>query len=66
MAETKSAAIRQGFNSTLPKEAMQKEELVETKKEMSHLDDRLAKQSELLNAEMTEKQKIQNILEKNK
>ena len=50
--------------STLHKEAMQKEEeLVETKKEMSHLNDRLAKQSELLNAEMTEKQKIQNLLE---
>ena len=53
--------------STLHKEAMQKEEeLVETKKEMSHLNDRSAKQSELLNAEMTEKQKIQNLLEKNK
>ena len=53
--------------STLHKEVMQKEEeLVETKKEMSHLNDQLAKQSELLNAEMIDKQKIQNILEKNK
>ena len=53
--------------STLHKKVMQKEEeLVETKKEMSHLNDQLAKQSELLNAEMIEKQKIQNILEKNK
>ena len=53
--------------STLHKEVMEKEEeLVETKKEMSHLNDQLAKQSELLNAEMIDKQKIQNILEKNK
>ena len=33
---------------------------------MSHLNDQLAKQSELLNAAMIDKQKIQNILEKNK
>ena len=40
---------------TLHKEVMQKEELVETRKVLSQ-------ESELLNAEMADKQKIQNIL----
>ena len=48
---------------TLHKDIMQKEEeLVEIREEMSHLNDQLAKQSELLNTEMDDKQKIQNIL----
>ena len=43
----------------LHKDIMQKEEeLVETREEMSHLNDRLAKQLELLNTEMDDKQKI--------
>ena len=48
---------------TLHQEVMQKEEeLVETKEEMSHLNDQIAKQSKLLNTEMDDKQKIQNML----
>ena len=48
---------------TLHKDIMQKEEeFVETREEMSHLIDQLAKQSELLNTKMDDKQKIQNIL----
>ena len=48
---------------TLQKETVEREEeLVVIKKEISELNDQLTKQSDLLSAEMAEKQKIQNIL----
>ena len=48
---------------TLQKETVEREEeFVVIKKEISKLNDQLTKQSDLLNAEMAEKQKIQNVL----
>ena len=48
---------------TLQKETVEREEeFVVIKKEISKLNDQLTKQSDLLSAEMAEKQKIQNVL----
>ena len=47
---------------TLHKEVMLKEELVETRKERSHLNNHLAKESEFLNAEIVDRNKVPNIL----
>ena len=47
---------------TLQNEIVEREELVVIKKKISELNDQLTKQSDLLSAEMAEKQKIQNVL----
>ena len=61
MAEGASGTIKQDFNSS--KETVEREEeFVVIKKEISKLNDQLTKQSDLLSAEMAEKQKIQNVL----
>ena len=47
---------------TLQNEIVEREELVVIKKKISELNDQLTKQSDLLSAEMADKQKLQNVL----
>ena len=47
---------------TLQNEIVEREELIVIKKKISELNDQLIKQSDLLSAEMADKQKLQNVL----